>query len=567
MKRSFGLSVAAALMAASTAAHAADIYVDASNATGNEAGTQSSPLRVVQAAINAAVDGDRIRVAAGTYVENLRIEGKAIVLEGGYSREWVRDPVRNPTTLSGQGGNAVINLIGANATIDGFRITGGTGSTEELPYGYHGGGIYSRDGSPTITNNVIEGNDVRSGEGPFDYYFGGGVYITDAASATITNNVVRGNFAGRGAGVFVLAQEARIQGNTIENNVAVGDHGGGLFLAVVNARVTQNIIRRNEVGRELGYGWGGGLIVVGTGNSAELSFNILYENFASGYGAAEFIDEGAKADIHHELIFRNRSKDGCEAVSAIGVDGGEGVGSEATIRHCTVVGNVCENSIRGNGLQVEGMSTVRVSNCIFWNNAGDDFAVDGTSSLTVTYTCSQEPIAGAGNISADPLFVNAAADDYRLAAGSPCIDAGDPASPFDQEPAPNGGRADMGRYGNAADAATSGGSGNGTPGGGGGSDGGGAGGGSGSGSGGSGSGGGTGGGAGTGDGSGGPSGGSGTGGGNTGGAGPAGGTGGGDVDDSASTAGLCPTASAMLFSVSLLGVRWSRRRRPVLESR
>lgn len=437
-------------------APAAEIYVDAGSLAGAQTGSPQSPFRTVQAAIDAAAAGDEIRIAAGTYVENLRVDGKAVRLLGGYASDGARNPAGNPTTLRGAGGDAVINLISSDSTIDGFRITGGTGSIEELPYGYHGGGIYSRDGSPTISNNIIEGNDVRRSDVPSDYHFGGGVHVSNAATATIVNNVIRGNFAGRGGGMSVVNTEAAtIQGNIVEHNVAVGDHGGGLFIAVVNARITQNVIRSNEVGRELTYGWGGGLILFGAGNSAEISFNVLSENFAAGYGAAEFIDEGARATIHHELIYRNRSKDGCEAVSAIAVDGGEDGGSRATIRFCTVVGNVCEGSTRGNGLQVELNSVVSVRDCIFWNNGGDDFATDGTATLTVTYTNSQEGYPGTGNLTVDPMFVNEAADDYRLVAGSACIDAGDPSSPFGNEPAPNGGRADLGRYGNAADAASS----------------------------------------------------------------------------------------------------------------
>lgn len=435
------------MLATVATASAAEFYVDARNTSGTEQGTQQSPFRTVQRAIDAAAGGDEIRVAGGTYVQNLKVVSKAIVLNGGFSSAWVRDVAANPTTLQGEGGDSVITLLDADATVDGFRITGGTGSTEELPDAYAGGGIFSRGGSPTITNNVIEFNNILSENPPADVSRGGGVYITNAAQARIENNVIRNNKAGRGSGVAIEADAALIKGNTIENNESVGDHGGGLFVAVVNATITQNVIRRNEVGRELGYGWGGGLIVVNTGNFAEISYNLVYENFASGYGAGEFIDEGASANIHHELIYRNVSKDGCETVSAIALDGGEGVGSRATISHCTVVNNVCPDSVRGNGLQVEGRSAATVVNCLFWNNGGDDFGVDPTSSLTVTFTDSQEGFPGAGNISADPRFVNEAADDYRLAAGSPCIGAANP-TPFGNEAGDASGPVDMGRFGN-----------------------------------------------------------------------------------------------------------------------
>ena len=56
----------------------------------------------------------------------------------------------------------------------------------------------------------------------------------------------------------------------------------------------------------------------------------------------------------------------------------------------------------------------------------------------------------------NPRFVNLAADDYHLAEQvSTSIDAGDPARPFALEPAPNGGRIDLGAYGNTSQAALS----------------------------------------------------------------------------------------------------------------
>ena len=51
-------------------------------------------------------------------------------------------------------------------------------------------------------------------------------------------------------------------------------------------------------------------------------------------------------------------------------------------------------------------------------------------------------LPGQGNINADPLFADAENSDYRLSAGSPAIDAGDPDSPRD----PDGTRADMGVF-------------------------------------------------------------------------------------------------------------------------
>ena len=43
----------------------------------------------------------------------------------------------------------------------------------------------------------------------------------------------------------------------------------------------------------------------------------------------------------------------------------------------------------------------------------DDFYADDTSTITVRYTDSQEPAPGTGNLSADPLFADSAANDYH----------------------------------------------------------------------------------------------------------------------------------------------------------
>ena len=106
------------------------------------------------------------------------------------------------------------------------------------------------------------------------------------------------------------------------------------------------------------------------------------------------------------------------------------------------------------------------------------------STLTVSYSDVEGGESGAyvepggtltwgdSNIDADPLFADPDNDDYHLksargrwdsgtetwvtdAVTSPCIDAGDPASDYSNEPDPNGGRVNMGAWGNTGQASKS----------------------------------------------------------------------------------------------------------------
>ena len=59
---------------------------------------------------------------------------------------------------------------------------------------------------------------------------------------------------------------------------------------------------------------------------------------------------------------------------------------------------------------------------------------------------------GTHNVYSDPYFVDPNQGDYHLKTYSPCIDAGDPNSDFSLEPEPNGGRINLGAFGNTLQA-------------------------------------------------------------------------------------------------------------------
>ncbi len=467
--------------------NAGEFFVDKNNTTGTEDGSSKHPYNTIQDAIAVATGGSEytVRVAQGDYPGNIVINTVIVHLLGGFTGGTpadyaagtggifdTQDPGNQVTRIRGDGTNAVVILLDSgSSTVDGFSITGGTGFTDE--WSALGGGVYVSGGSPILSRNTIEGNDTRH-TGLDDR--GGGI-ASESSNVRIIGNLVRNNFAGRGAGIAVAGGDAVVRNNTIQGNTAVEDHGGGLYISGNSVVISHNDFLNNEVGRSLGYGWGGGVVVFGEETSAALSYNRFSGNYAPSAGGGVFIDDGAGAILEHELIENNE----CEERGGAGVyvDGAwDEMGSTCTLSHCTIADNLCSEcgQFGGKGLLVEYYSVVTVQNSIFWGNGGDDFYADATSKITVTYTDSAETLVGTGNLSSNPLFANSANKDYHLqsttgrwdpAAGggaggwvldqnqSPCIDKGNPQSAFVDEPVPNGNRVNMGRYGNTGEASKS----------------------------------------------------------------------------------------------------------------
>lgn len=294
----------------------------------------------IQAAINAAIDGDIVIVGRGTWSGpgnyDIDLLGKAITVRSVAGPETCIIDASNAAGFY-RGGFLFTHNESSATVVDGFTITGG--------YLFNGGAIYVESGSPVIQNCIITGNTCDC--------WGAAVYLNSQTNATIRDCVIVGNTsAAEGGGVFTIDCGGRIENCTISDNVA---------------------------------NTGGGICVFG-GDVAFISCSIT-DNYSSSYGGGGYVYEG-------NLI------------------------------NCTIADNAT-------GWEAAGLYTwdtaTTITNSIIWGNTG---AAQLLGSPRVTYSIVEGGYAGQGNVSVAPRFVNATTGDYRLAPGSPGIDAGsNPAVP------------------------------------------------------------------------------------------------------------------------------------------
>ncbi len=279
--------------------------VDARSGSGQADGSAAWPFASIQGAVDAAAAGDEVAVAAGHYREAVRVRGKGVRLLGGFAGAAsydgepgdfsTRSTDPAATWIEGSRAGAVVHLSDApGSVVDGFRITGGAR-----------GVLVDDQAWPPVVENVrlarllVEGNGIPSEHG-------GGISAL-GRRITIARSTVRGNAGANAAGIYLHhCEDVLVEDNLIADNVGHGDHGGGLTLNG-SGIVRRNVFRGNRIGESLGYGWGGGVLVVERhAGVVLLQGNIYTGNFAPSGGGAVFVDEGAAATLDHELIAGNR---------------------------------------------------------------------------------------------------------------------------------------------------------------------------------------------------------------------------------------------------------------------
>lgn len=431
-----------------------------------------SQRATIQLGINAAVSGDTVLVACGTYLEH------DIVMRSGVTlRSAGGDP--SCVTIDGQDLGRVASCIGASSLtrFEGLTFTGGR--ADGAWPATAGGGIYLQMSSPAFTRCHFVSNFAQdNGGGAFCY----------RSPATFTDCVFDGNYAGFfGGGLEINQSTVNVTNSTFSNNVA-DQWGGGVRFHQGSAGAVDGC---SFIGNQGDIRSGGFEI----NDSSPVITNCLLEGNTADFGAGMYIHRETSFPSVTDSEFRNNvaNQNGgglyIELASPVltrclfagnraafaaggveldesggthggGLAGGPGEdGDGAVFVECTFTGNLAN---RGGAARSGDRSAVHFTQCTFYANTANvegstvyvlDSSAEFTGSLlthapdgvpvacagvsSVTILCSNvfgnaegnwvACISGQGgangNMSADPLYCGAPAGDFTLHAMSPCLDA------------------------------------------------------------------------------------------------------------------------------------------------
>lgn len=280
----------------------------------------------IQAAIDAASDGNTIIIADGVYsgdgninlewdatfkhliiksengrdhcIIDCREEGRAFLLNNGQDE---RDVIEGVTITNGMvlGAGGAIYIYSASPTIRNCTFINNTSS------GYHdnsysgcGGAIMVHyEASPILQGNILRDNTASN--------LGGGIVFAEYSSGLVENNIIDGNKAldDWGGGIALWNNSGPlIINNLIINNSCSGfkgGRGGGIYLDHTDTKLVNNTIAFNQTtGDEYGDGYGGGLYI-GNWAAPEIRNCIIWHNHSGPSSMNIYFDPMKWLDISY----------------------------------------------------------------------------------------------------------------------------------------------------------------------------------------------------------------------------------------------------------------------------
>jgi uncharacterized repeat protein (TIGR01451 family) len=256
----------------------------------------------IQAAVNAAIPGDVIKVAGGVYTGVNGYSGtnqvvyisKTVTIRGGYTITNVfadpPDPVANPTTVDAQGlGRVMYITSNTSAVVENISLTGGNTAG-------NGGGIY-HDGDNLALNNTIVFNNVAS-------LSGGGIYNDMGSTFTSWNSTVSDNSANaNGGGIFSTGGTFTSLDSTVSGNTAAAA-GGGMYISGTVAALTGSTVNGNSANGTPSPNKSGGGIVAVFGSIVTINNSTISGNSANDDGAGIY-NNGAAVSLVNVTISNN----------------------------------------------------------------------------------------------------------------------------------------------------------------------------------------------------------------------------------------------------------------------